>query len=102
MSQSIVRAPLTISPVVVMVYSAHAFKLTNLLGIGDIKTESQLINIFGAAGDVVIAGAMIYLLHGSRTGFKASDGMINRLVRLQILLNHSGRQLMTPTTRSSS
>lgn len=69
-----------------MVYSANAFKLTNLLEIGRIKTESQLINIFGATGDIAIAGAMVWLLHGSRTGFKHSDGMINRLVRMFCLL----------------
>ena len=64
-----------------IVYSYNAFQLKNLLEIGKVKTQSQLINVFSAASDVVIAGAMVYLLHGSRTGFKASDGMINRLVR---------------------
>lgn len=67
--------------VIVLKYCIHAFQLDTLLDIGKVKTESQLINIFGALGDVVIAAAMVTLLHRSRTGFKQSDGMINRLVR---------------------
>lgn len=67
--------------VVINTYSHHAFQLKSLLEIDNVKTESQLINILGAAGDVAIAAAMVYLLHRSRTGFKHSDGVINRLVR---------------------
>ena len=34
----------------------------------------------GVAGDVAIAGSLIFLLQQSRTGFRRSDSIINRLI----------------------
>jgi hypothetical protein len=60
------------------------FKLKNFSDIPKLKTKSALINAFGAAADVLIAAAMVYLLHTSRSDIKhsRSDSIIDRLVRL--------------------
>jgi hypothetical protein len=62
------------------IYVARAFKLTSLLELPRIETLSKLINISGAVADVIIAAAMVYLLRRSRTGYKESNSIINRLV----------------------
>ena len=46
--------------------------------------ESRSINILGAASDTAIALVLIYLLHQSRTGFKRSETIINRLILFTI------------------
>jgi hypothetical protein len=70
--------------IVTSVYVARAFTLHSLLELPKIETLSKLINIFGAASDVAIAAAMVYLLRRSRTGFDRSNHIINRLVSLPI------------------
>lgn len=41
---------------------------------------SRTVNILGMVSDVCIAGSLIWLLQSSRTGFKRSDSIINRLI----------------------
>ncbi|KAI1792177.1 hypothetical protein LXA43DRAFT_364423 [Ganoderma leucocontextum] len=37
-------------------------------------------NAVASAGDVILTATLIYILHHSRTGFKSTDSMINRLI----------------------
>ncbi|KIM42553.1 hypothetical protein M413DRAFT_26593 [Hebeloma cylindrosporum] len=42
------------------------------------------VNVLAAAGDVLIAGSLCFLLHRSRTGFQTSDTMINKLMLFSV------------------
>ena len=47
-----------------------------------LKNLSLTVNALTAATDVVIAAILCFLLQKSRTGFRRSDTMITKLVRL--------------------
>uniref|UniRef100_A0A8H7XRG0 DUF6534 domain-containing protein n=1 Tax=Psilocybe cubensis TaxID=181762 RepID=A0A8H7XRG0_PSICU len=49
-----------------------------------LKYLSILVNALAAAGDVLIAATLCILLHQSRTGFKRSDTMINKLILFSV------------------
>jgi hypothetical protein len=66
---------------VASLYTRDAFRLTSFADLPSIEVESILINAFGAASDLSIAGTMVYLLSRSRTGLSRTDSLINRLVR---------------------
>lgn len=40
----------------------------------------MVVNVLAAAGDVLIAATLCIILHRSKTGFRVSDTMINRLM----------------------
>ena len=62
--------------------SSLPFKtFANLTKIVDL---SRSINILAAIGDVAIAGCLIFLLNRSRTGFKHSENVINKLILFTI------------------
>ncbi|KAK0215092.1 hypothetical protein IW262DRAFT_263373 [Armillaria fumosa] len=52
----------------------------NFAELATLKYLSISVNALAAAGDVLIAGTLCLLLHRSRTGFKKSDTMINKLI----------------------
>jgi hypothetical protein len=86
--------------VINVVYTVRLFLLPDVTHLPEVKIESQLINILGAVSDVAIAAAMVKLLYDSRTGFKTSDGVINRMVPTLLLLQP--RALMDMSFRCSS
>lgn len=49
-----------------------------------IANVSRSINVLGVASDVAIAVTLIFLLQRSRTGFKRSETIINRLILFTI------------------
>ncbi|KXN86290.1 hypothetical protein AN958_10152 [Leucoagaricus sp. SymC.cos] len=49
-----------------------------------LKGLSITVNILAVLPDVLIASSLFYFLHRSRTGFRKSDTMITRLVRLYL------------------
>lgn len=69
---------------VVIAYECLTSKLKNYAELAEVKYLSILINGLAAAGDVLIAGALCTLLHLSRTGFRKSDTMINRLILFSV------------------
>ncbi|KAL5504748.1 hypothetical protein ACEPAH_7411 [Sanghuangporus vaninii] len=60
-------------------YYAKGSKLT-VLTLPSIAWLSKLVNSLSAGTDVSIAAVLIYLLHRSRTGFRRSETLINRLI----------------------
>ncbi|KAI0069201.1 hypothetical protein BV25DRAFT_1818183 [Artomyces pyxidatus] len=64
----------------VLVYCSKAFRMTTYVEIATIKGWSMSINATTAASDLAIALVLCGLLHNSRTGFRRSDTMINKLI----------------------
>ncbi|KZP05910.1 hypothetical protein FIBSPDRAFT_940265 [Athelia psychrophila] len=64
----------------VVAYYAQGRYIKTFAGLVKLKTNSEAINGFGAAADVLIAAVMCVVLQRSRTGFKNSDTMINTLI----------------------
>jgi hypothetical protein len=60
---------------------------TYTVDVANLKPVSISVNVLGAATDVAIAAILCVLLDKSRTGFKQSDSMINKLVRLAMYGN---------------
>lgn len=58
----------------------HSLKLKTYARLTEIFDLSRAINVTNAVTDVAIAFALIFLLQRSRTGFKRSDNIINRLI----------------------
>jgi hypothetical protein len=56
---------------------------TSILQLSEIASLVKAINALNSVCDIAIAGAMVWLLHSSRTGLKSSDTIINRLVSLE-------------------
>ncbi|KAK2467378.1 hypothetical protein APHAL10511_000613 [Amanita phalloides] len=64
----------------VIVYTGLAIRFETFAQLAALKDLSLTVNILAASGDVLIAGALCTLLHKSRTGFRRSDTMINKLI----------------------
>ncbi|THH07209.1 hypothetical protein EW145_g3535 [Phellinidium pouzarii] len=67
-----------------IVYTIKSLRLKTFTALASIVNLSRSVNIFGAAGDIAIAMALVYLLHRARTGFHRSDGIINRLIMFSL------------------
>lgn len=52
--------------------------------LSNLFTLEKVLNVFGAVSDFAIAGSLIFYLHRSRTGFKRSESMVNRLIIFSI------------------
>ncbi|TFY70044.1 hypothetical protein EVG20_g2897 [Dentipellis fragilis] len=65
---------------VTMAYAAKAIHMTTFAQLATLKGLSMSVNALTAASDVSIAVALCSMLHRSRTGFRASDSMINKLI----------------------
>jgi hypothetical protein len=67
---------------------AHApllsVKLTSIVEISEIKLLSISVNVLAASGDVLITVILCTLFQQARTGFRASDTMINKLIMFSI------------------
>ncbi|KAI6128488.1 hypothetical protein EDD16DRAFT_1548873 [Pisolithus croceorrhizus] len=63
-----------------VIYVAKALPLQSFADLSQLKGISSAINATTAASDVLIAGCLCFLLQKSRTGFRRSDTMINKLM----------------------
>ncbi|KAF5358662.1 hypothetical protein D9758_007689 [Tetrapyrgos nigripes] len=68
------------SLILLYVYTIETINFPSLAALVEKKTLCTVLNSFGAVTDVVISMAMIYCLQTSKTGFKSTTGMINRLI----------------------
>ncbi|KAI5116215.1 hypothetical protein M0805_006766 [Coniferiporia weirii] len=67
-----------------VVYYAKAYHFTQFAELETIFDVTRTINVITMCSDVFIAGVLVYLLQNSRTGFKRSETMINRLVAFAV------------------
>ncbi|KAA1465966.1 hypothetical protein DENSPDRAFT_876136 [Dentipellis sp. KUC8613] len=65
---------------VTVAYASKAIHMTTFAQLATLKGLSMSVNALTAASDVSIAVALCSMLHRSRTGFRASDSMINKLI----------------------
>jgi len=65
--------------IAIIYFSAKAFQLGTFTQLPLIKGASISVNVLGAAGDVLIALILCSMLQQSRTGFRKSETVINRL-----------------------
>lgn len=70
--------------ILVVIYVAKAINMTTFVELGTLKPLSMSVNALAAAGDVLIAVFLCTLLQQSRTGFRRSDTMINKLILFSI------------------
>lgn len=63
-----------------VIYVAKALVFQTFAELLTLKDLSSAINATTAASDVLIAGCLVFLLQKSRTGFRRSDSMINKLM----------------------
>ncbi|KAG1813384.1 hypothetical protein EV424DRAFT_63422 [Suillus variegatus] len=68
----------------VVIYVAKAINMTTFAELTALKPLSMSVNALAAAGDVLIAVLLCTLLQQSRTGFRRSDTMINKLILFSI------------------
>jgi len=64
----------------VLGYVIQALQLSTFDQLDGLKPLSMTVNALAAAGDVLIAAILCTMLHRSRTGFKRSDSLINKLI----------------------
>ncbi|KAF9222065.1 hypothetical protein BS17DRAFT_784363 [Gyrodon lividus] len=70
--------------VLVLVYVAKAIHIQTFAALTELEALSKAINGVAVAGDVLIAVLLCSLLQRSRTGFRRSDTMINKLILFSI------------------
>ncbi|OCB87159.1 hypothetical protein A7U60_g5673 [Sanghuangporus baumii] len=63
-----------------IVYTVRALEIRVFSRLTEIYALNRSINVINAVTDVALAAALIYLLQQSRTGFKRSNHIINRLI----------------------
>ncbi|KAI0749098.1 hypothetical protein C8Q74DRAFT_1374202 [Fomes fomentarius] len=61
-------------------YTIRALQLDTFADLSQVKALSLLINAFAAAADVIIAANLCTILHYSRTGFRDSNTLIDKLI----------------------
>ncbi|KAF9247140.1 hypothetical protein BU15DRAFT_69979 [Melanogaster broomeanus] len=66
--------------VLLLIYVGKALPMDTFVELAELKVLSMSINAVAAAGDVLIAIFLCVLLQKSRTGFRKSDTMINKLI----------------------
>ncbi|PCH41619.1 hypothetical protein WOLCODRAFT_119331, partial [Wolfiporia cocos MD-104 SS10] len=64
----------------IIAYTAKAIHLQTFVELAELKGLSLTVNTLAAAGDMLIAATLSVLLHRARTGYKSSDGVINKLI----------------------
>ncbi|THH05364.1 hypothetical protein EW145_g4852 [Phellinidium pouzarii] len=70
--------------VTTLVYFGKAIHFTEFGQLLLIKNLTRSINVVNAVADAAIAGALVFLLRRSRTGFRHSESVINRLILFAI------------------
>jgi hypothetical protein len=63
-----------------VVYSCLALKITTYAELASLKNLSMSCNVLAAAADILISLAMIVLLQRSKTNYKKTNSMLNRLI----------------------
>ncbi|TRM56904.1 hypothetical protein BD626DRAFT_571228 [Schizophyllum amplum] len=61
-------------------YYGYTTKYTMFADLANIKSLSISINVTSAVMDVMISSSMVFFLHTSKTGFKRSNDVLNRLI----------------------
>ncbi|TFY76164.1 hypothetical protein EWM64_g7848 [Hericium alpestre] len=69
---------------VTLVYFIKGIQMSTFAQLGTLKAISMAVNAMTAASDVAIALALCSMLHKSRTGFRSSDSMINKLIMFTV------------------
>ncbi|KIJ70461.1 hypothetical protein HYDPIDRAFT_23564 [Hydnomerulius pinastri MD-312] len=70
--------------ILVVIYVSKGLKFQTFAELTELKALSMSVNAVAAAGDVLIAIFLCTLLQNSRTGFRRSDTMINKLIVFSI------------------
>ncbi|KAG2119080.1 uncharacterized protein F5147DRAFT_603244 [Suillus discolor] len=70
--------------VIVVIYVIKAVEFTTFTEVRQIKPLSMSVNAVAAAGDILITVLLCTFLQRSRTGFRRSDTMINKLMLFTI------------------
>ncbi|GLB33468.1 hypothetical protein LshimejAT787_0103520 [Lyophyllum shimeji] len=65
-------------------FTIHSMKLVTWEQLAELKGLSMAVNILAAVTDALIAGALCFFLHRSRTGFRKSDTMISKLIMFTV------------------
>lgn len=65
-------------------YSIKVFGISVWSDIGKVNALSRTTNAVGAAADVSIAMALVFLLHRARSGYRRTQAIINRLITFTI------------------
>lgn len=68
----------------VSVFMGLACRAPAYASIANLWELSITVNALAAAGDVLLAATLCSLLHRSRTGYRRSDSMINRLILFSV------------------
>ncbi|KAF8165087.1 hypothetical protein B0H34DRAFT_222439 [Crassisporium funariophilum] len=67
-----------------VVFTAQSLKLQTWAELNQLKGLSMTVNVLAVVADILIAAALFFFLHRSRTGFKKSDTMISRLIMFTV------------------
>jgi len=67
-----------------MYYASQGVNFIHLTDLSKLKALSLTVNALAAAGDVLIAFILCWILQSSRTGFKRSDTVITKLIAFSI------------------
>ncbi|KLO17021.1 hypothetical protein SCHPADRAFT_887299 [Schizopora paradoxa] len=70
--------------VLTIVYFAKMYSLNDFTQLNQIFPISKSINVLSAVADVSIAATLIFLLQRSRTGFKNSETIINKMIMFSV------------------
>jgi len=70
--------------VAVFYYAARGSSFTTLGQLSELKALSITVNALAAAGDLLIAVILCWILQTSRTGFSKSDTVITKLIAISI------------------
>ncbi|KLO11878.1 hypothetical protein SCHPADRAFT_449622 [Schizopora paradoxa] len=68
----------------ILVYFIKSIHFTEFAQLTTLFTLEKVLNVFGVVSDFTIAGTLIILLHRSRTGFRRSETIVNRLILFTI------------------
>jgi len=68
----------------ILIYYIKSFDFKTLKQLSDLFVLEKVLNVFGVVSDFSIAGTLIFLLHRSRTGWKQTDTIVNRLILFSV------------------
>ena len=65
-------------------WHARRYNLRLFAQLSALFTLEKVLNVFGVVSDFAIAGSLIFYLQRSRTGFKRSESIVNKLIIFSI------------------
>ncbi|TFK73030.1 hypothetical protein BDN72DRAFT_894272 [Pluteus cervinus] len=65
-------------------FTIESMQLETWAELAELKGLSMTVNVLAVVTDVIIAAALFFYLHRSRTGFKRSDTMISKLIMFTV------------------